>query len=194
MYKQGVPSFKYYVGIDNLAKVATREDRVCVLNILGGESSDVTPVSHAFSGGNVVFGTSPGRGGQKLKTPIGDVPVFNSVREGLNAGHRFNTGVVYLPPSAVRDGVAELVRVNPELEKIIIVTEKVSVHDAREIRALGQANGVDIFGANGFFCCSLPDADAVPGHAGSKVTGQSCIVSGCHGAAGVGVGRAMRTN
>ena len=109
-----------------------------MLNILGGESSDVTPVSHAFSGGNVVFGTSPGRGGQKLKTPIGDVPVFNSVREGLNAGHRFNTGVVYLPPTAVRDGVAELVRVNPDLEKIIIVTEKVSVHDAREIRAIGQ--------------------------------------------------------
>ena len=107
MYKQGVPGFKYFVGIDSLAQVATREDRVCVLNILGGESSDVTPVGHAFSGGNVVFGTSPGRGGQKLKTPIGDVPVFNSVREGLNAGHRFNTGVVYLPPSAVRDGVAE---------------------------------------------------------------------------------------
>ena len=69
MYKQGVPGFKYFVGIDSLAQVATREDRVCVLNILGGESSDVTPVSHAFSGGNVAFGTSPGRGGQKLKTP-----------------------------------------------------------------------------------------------------------------------------
>ena len=149
MYKQGVPGFKYFVGIDSLAQVATREDRVCVLNILGGESSDVTPVSHVFSGGNVVFGTSPGRGGQKLKTPIGDVPVFNSVREGLNAGHRFNTGVVYLPPSAVRDGVAELVRVNSELEKIVIITEKVSVHDAREIRAMGQTYGIDIFGANG---------------------------------------------
>ena len=37
MYKQGVPGFKYFVGIDSLAKVATREDRVCVLNILGGE-------------------------------------------------------------------------------------------------------------------------------------------------------------
>jgi len=115
VYKQGVAGFKYFVGIDSLAKVATREDRVCVLNIMGGESSDVTPVSHAFSGGNVVFGTSPGRGGQKLKTALGDVPVYSSVREGLDAGHRFNTGVVYLPPSAVRDGVAELVRVNPDL-------------------------------------------------------------------------------
>ena len=149
MPRSGVRSFKYYVGIDNLAQVATREDRVCVLNILGGESSLVTPVSHAFSGGNVVFGTSPGRGGQKLKTPAGDIPVFNAVREGLDAGLRFSTGVVYLPPSGVRDGVAELARVNPDIRKIVIVTEKVSVHDAREVRAIGQSYGIDLFGANG---------------------------------------------
>ena len=155
MYKRGVGDFKYYVGIGSLAHVATRDDRVCVLNILGGESSEVTPVGHAYSGGNVVFGTSPGRRGQALATPIGDVPVFNSVLEGLNEGHRFNCGVIYLPPSGARDGVAELIRVNPDLKKIYIVTEKLSVHDTREIRALGQQNGIDIFGGN-----SLGVADA----------------------------------
>src|SRR5438132_14166758 len=155
MYKQGVGEFKYFVGIDSLAQVASREDRVCVLNILGGESSDVTPVSHAYSGGNVVFGTAPGKAGAVLETPIGDIPVYNNVRDGLAAGHRFNCGVVYLPPAAARDGVAELIRVNPELRKIFIVTEKLSVHDSREIRALGQQRGVDIFGAN-----SLGVADA----------------------------------
>ena len=82
-------------------------------------------------------------------------PVYNNVREGLEAGHRFNCGVVYLPPSGARDGVAELIRVNPELKKIFIVTEKLSVHDSREIRALGQQNGIDIFGGN-----SLGVADA----------------------------------
>jgi len=55
----------------------------------------------------------------------------------------------------VRDGVAELIRVNPDLNKIIIITEKVSVHDAREIRALGQANGIDIFGGN---CLGVADS------------------------------------
>jgi succinyl-CoA synthetase alpha subunit len=148
MFKRGIEGFPYYLGVDSLDKVATRDDRVCVLNILGGESRQVTPVSHAFSGGNVVFGTSPGRRGQVLPTPIGDIPVYNNVREGLDAGLGFNTGVVYLPPSGVRDGVAELIRVNPALEKIVMITEKISVHDAREIRALGQANGIDIFGAN----------------------------------------------
>lgn len=149
MHKQGLGDFKYYVGIGSLSQVATRADRVCVLNILGAESSEVTPVGHAWSGGNVVFGTAPGKGGQVLPTAIGDIPVYNNVRDGLQAGHRFNCGVVYLPPSAARDGVAELIRVNPELKKVFIVTEKISVHDAREIRAMGQQAGVDIFGANG---------------------------------------------
>ena len=90
----------------------------------------------------------PAASGQVLETPLGDIPVYNNVREGLEAGHRFNCGVVYLPPSAADDGVVELIRVNPELEKIFIPTEKMSVHDAREIRAMAQARGIDIFGGN----------------------------------------------
>ncbi|TPE44605.1 CoA-binding protein [Amaricoccus solimangrovi] len=155
MFHQGIQGIPYYLGIRSLAEIATPEDRVCVLNIAGGESRQVTPTSHAFSGGNVVFGTSPGRAGQVLKTPAGDIPIFNNVREGLDAGLSFNTGVVYLPPSGVRDGVAELIRVNPELRKIVIITEKIAVHDAREIRAMAQANGVDIIGGN---CLGVADS------------------------------------
>ena len=155
MFHQGIQGIPYYLGIRSLAEIATPEDRVCVLNIAGGESRQVTPTSHAFSGGNVVFGTSPGRSGQVLKTPAGDIPIFNNVREGLDAGHAFNTGVVYLPPSGVRDGVAELIRVNPDLRKIVIITEKIAVHDAREIRAMAQGNGVDIIGGN---CLGVADS------------------------------------
>jgi len=79
MQKRGVGSFRYFVGIGSLAEIATRQDRVCVLNILGGESSSVTPVGHAYSGGNVVFGTSPGRRGQFMQTAKGNIPVYNSV-------------------------------------------------------------------------------------------------------------------
>jgi hypothetical protein len=46
MFKQGIGDFKYYVGINSLSQIATRQDRVCVLNITGGESKDVTPVGH----------------------------------------------------------------------------------------------------------------------------------------------------
>jgi succinyl-CoA synthetase alpha subunit len=155
MRKPGIEKFKYFVGVRSLADIATPEDRICVLNITGNESRAVTPVSHAYSGGNVVFGTSPGRRGQVVETPAGNIPVYNNVREGLDAGHKFNVGVVYLPPSAVRDGVAELIRINPDVEKVIILTEKVAMHDSREIRALGQQRGVDIFGGN---CLGVADS------------------------------------
>jgi len=142
------PSFENSFAIESLAQIATAKDRVCVLNILGKESRSVTPTSHAYSGGNVVFGTSPGKRGDSLGTPIGGIPVYNNVREGLADGHSFNVGVIYLPPAAVRDGVFECIRVNEALEKIIILTEKVSVHDAREIRAFALARGIQVFGAN----------------------------------------------
>ncbi len=155
MFKQGLPEFPYFVGIDSLAQIATRRDQVCVLNILGNESRSTTPISHAYSGGNVVFGTAPGHQGATLETTAGDIPVFDNVRDGLNAGYHFNTGVVYLPPAAVRHGVYELVRVNPEVKKIVIITEKVPVHDARAIRAVSQQLGIDVLGAN---CLGVADS------------------------------------
>jgi succinyl-CoA synthetase alpha subunit len=155
MRQQAISGLPYFLGLERLEAIASPEDRVCVLNILGGESRTVTPVSNAFSGGNIVFGTSPGRSGQVLKTPAGDIPVFNTVLEGIRAGHSFNTGVVYLPPAGVRDGVAELIRVNPDLRKIVIITEKIAVHDAREIRAMAQANSIDIIGGN---CLGVADS------------------------------------
>ncbi len=156
MHPQGVEKFKhYYVGIDSLAELATREDRVCVLNITGGESRSVTPTSHEYSGGNVVCGTAPGRSGTVMKSKIGDIPIYDNIAEAIEAGHEFNVVVVYLPPSGVRDGVIEAIRVNPNLKKIVILTEKVPVRDARVIRAMGQMRGIDIFGAN---CLGLADA------------------------------------
>lgn len=155
MHKAGVKKFPYYVGINSLKDVATKEDKVCVLNILGNESKSVTPTSHEYSGGNVVFGTGPGRSGQVLETKLGPIPVYNSVKEGMAAGHKFNTAVIYLPPSGVKDGVAEVVRQNPDLKKVVILTEKVSVKDARTIRAICQTNGIDVFGGN---CLGIADA------------------------------------
>ncbi|MCP3877369.1 MAG: CoA-binding protein [Sulfitobacter sp.] len=156
MHPRGVDAFKhYYVGIDSLENIAVAEDRVCVLNILGNESRTVTPVSHVYSGGNIVCGTMPGRSGAVLKTEIGDIPVYNNVAEALQAGHRFNVAVVYVPPAGVKDSVIEAVRVNREIDKVVILTEKVPLAEARVIRQYCQHQGVDVFGAN---CLGLADA------------------------------------
>ncbi len=155
-YPNGVDAFPhFYVGINSLAEIATKEDRVCVLNILGNESRGVTPTSHVYSGGNIVCGTMPGRAGSVLKTKVGDIPVYNSVAEALDAGHNFNVAVVYVPPSGVKDAVIEAVRVNPAINKVIILTEKVALSDIRIVRQYCQRHKVDVFGAN---CLGVADA------------------------------------
>ncbi|MBF0163901.1 MAG: CoA-binding protein [Magnetococcales bacterium] len=155
LHPKGEKEFPYFVGIHSLADLATKDDRVCVLNILGGESTTVTPISHEYSGGNIVCGVMPGRSGSVMKTKIGDIPVYNNVLEAINDGKKFNVAVVYVPPDGVKDAVIEAVRVNPDLNKVVILTEKVKVKHARMIRQYCQWRGVDVFGAN---CLGLGDA------------------------------------
>jgi hypothetical protein len=83
-----------------------------------------------------------------LETGIGDIPVYHSVRDVMLHGHAFDIGVVYLPPAAVSQAVWELVRFNKDLKRIVIVTEKVSTRDSRNIRYICQNAGVDVIGAN----------------------------------------------
>jgi len=142
--------FPYFVGIQSLEEIATKDNRVVVINILGSESRKVTPVSHTFSGGNVVAGVQYGRSGV-LETPVGNIPVYPRLAEAV-AEHDFDTGVVYLPPAAVFYAVNELLRYKRygeiNLKKIVLVTEKISVKDQRMIRAVCQRDKVDVFGAN----------------------------------------------
>ncbi len=139
--------FPYFVGVYSLEELVTRKSRVCVINILGNESRKVTPVSHEYSGGNVVAGVQYGRHGV-LETGAGDIPVYHSVRDVMKHGHDFDIGVIYLPPAAVSQAVWELVRFNSALKRIVIVTEKVSTRDSRNIRDICQSAGVDVIGAN----------------------------------------------
>lgn len=139
--------FPYFVGIHSLEELVTRESRVCVINILGSESRKVTPVSHEYSGGNIVAGVQYGRKGV-LETRLGDIPVYSSIRDVMNQDLFFDIGVIYLPPMAVGQAVAELVYYNDKLKRIIIVTEKVPTRDSRNMRFVCQEAGVDVIGAN----------------------------------------------
>lgn len=140
--------FPYFVGAQSLHDLANRRSRVCVMNILGTESAQVTPMSHVFSGGNVVAGVQYGSTGEELETTAGSIPVYGSVVEVLKHGHGFDTGVIYLPPAAVSHAVSELCVRNPDLKRIYIVTEKVAVRDSRLIRYVAQNRRVDVLGAN----------------------------------------------
>jgi succinyl-CoA synthetase alpha subunit/citrate synthase len=147
MRQQKTKPFPYFVGVHSLEELVTKESRVCVINILGSESRKVTPVSHEYSGGNIVAGVQYGRKGV-LETRLGNIPVYSSIRDVINGGIFFDIGVIYLPPTAVGQAVAELVTYNENLKRIVIVTEKVPTRDSRNIRFVCQEAGVDVIGAN----------------------------------------------
>jgi succinyl-CoA synthetase alpha subunit len=56
--------------------------------------------------------------------------------------------VIYLPPPAVSQAVAELVYYNQDLKRVVIVTEKVPARDSRNCRFVCHGGGRDIIGAN----------------------------------------------
>ena len=147
MRQQKTKPFPYFVGIHSLEELVTKTSKVCVINILGNESRKVTPVSHEYSGGNIVAGVQYGRKGS-LETRAGNIPVYSSIRDVIQSGIFFDIGVIYLPPAAVGQSVAELVTYNEALKRIVIVTEKVPTRDSRNIRFVCQEAGVDVIGAN----------------------------------------------
>jgi len=140
--------FPYHVGVQSLHELANKHSRVCIMNIRGTESSLVTPVSHAYSGGNVVAGVQYGESDGIFETPVGDIPVYGSISDVIRAGVHFDTGVIYLPPSAVSHAVSEMCARNVHLKRIVIVTEKVSARDSRLVRYGCQNAKVDVIGAN----------------------------------------------
>ena len=172
MRTQVTKPFPWFVGIHSLEELATRQSRVCVINILGSESRKATPVSHVYSGGNVVAGVQYGRRGV-LETDLGDIPVYRSVREVLDHGHAFDVGVVYLPPLGVAQAVSELVRTNEALKRIVIVTEKVPARDSAAVRALCQEAGVDVIGANSLGVANAWDQVRVGGSLGGDSPGET---------------------
>jgi succinyl-CoA synthetase alpha subunit/citrate synthase len=165
MRKQVTKPFSWFVGVHSLEELATKDSRACVINILGSESRNVTPVSHEYSGGNVVAGVQYGRRGV-LETKRGDIPVYRSVREVLADKHDFDVGVVYLPPLGVAQAVSELVRENEALKRVVIVTEKVPARDSAAVRALCQEAGVDVIGANSLGVANAWDQVRVGGSLG----------------------------
>ncbi|MDZ7723250.1 MAG: CoA-binding protein [candidate division KSB1 bacterium] len=174
MKSQMTKPFPYYVGIYSLEELVTRDSRVCVINILGNESRKVTPVSHTYSGGNVVAGVQYGRLG-RLETDKGNIPVFRSVLDVVKNQIPFDIGVIYLPPAAVSQAAWELVTYNKALKRIIIITEKVPTRDSRNIRFICQEAGVDVVGANCLGVANVWDHVRVGGALGGDHPDESLV-------------------
>lgn len=134
-----------------LGDLLQKGDRVAVSNITGREASGVSVTSQLY-GGNIVGGWALGKGGQKIATAKGDIPVFADcagLMKNLPPDQRPNKVIIYSPPSAVYGEVKEVISYGASsIETIFIITEHVSVEVTAKIRILAQDANIDVVGCN----------------------------------------------
>ncbi len=103
------------------------ETRILVQGIAGRTGAFYTGRMMSY-GTRIVAGVSPGQGG----TWLADVPVFDTVREAVEATDA-NASLVYLPAGEVADGILEAVEAGIEL--VVCFTHEVPVRDMMTLRA-----------------------------------------------------------
>jgi succinyl-CoA synthetase alpha subunit len=127
-----------------MAIYLTKESKVLVQGMTGAEGMKHTRRMLA-AGTDVVGGVNPRKAGRTVDFDDRAVPVFGSVREGIE-----HTGadvtVVFVPPAFARAAAVEAADAGIGLA--VVITEGIPVHDAVALTAHAKARGTRVIGPN----------------------------------------------
>ncbi|MEV0554586.1 succinate--CoA ligase subunit alpha [Streptomyces sp. NPDC050597] len=127
-----------------MAIYLTKESKVLVQGMTGGEGMKHTRRMLA-AGTDVVGGVNPRKAGQTVDFDDRAVPVFGSVREGIEATGA-DVSVVFVPPAFSKAAVVEAADAGIELA--VVITEGIPVHDSVAFTAYARSKGTRIIGPN----------------------------------------------
>ena len=147
--------------------LVNKNTRLLVQGITGREGSFHTTQMIDY-GTNVVGGVTPGKGGQWFSTDDKKVPVFDTVKEAVQATGA-NASLIFVPARFAVDAIYEAA--DADVELIICLTEHIPVLDMIAARAYLDTLNVRLVGPN---CPGLltpgeakvgiiPGAIAIPG-------------------------------
>jgi succinyl-CoA synthetase alpha subunit len=103
-----------------------KDTRLIVQGITGREGQFHTRQCAAY-GTQVVGGTTPGKGGQKMD----GIPVFNTVAEA-KAATSANCSMIFVPPRFAADAIME--SIDAEIELIVAITEGIPILDMMTVK------------------------------------------------------------
>ncbi|MGW1023895.1 succinate--CoA ligase subunit alpha [Streptomyces sp. NPDC002577] len=127
-----------------MAIYLTQESKVLVQGMTGAEGMKHTR-RMLQAGTNIVGGVNPRKAGRTVEFDDRAVPVFGSVREGIEATGADVT-VVFVPPAFAKAAVTEAADAGIGLA--VVITEGIPVHDAVAFHAYARARGTRIIGPN----------------------------------------------
>ncbi|MER6339688.1 succinate--CoA ligase subunit alpha [Streptomyces tendae] len=127
-----------------MAIYLTQESKVLVQGMTGAEGMKHTRRMLA-AGTDVVGGVNPRKAGRTVDFDDRAVPVFGSVREGIERTGADVT-VVFVPPAFAKAAVVEAADAGIGLA--VVITEGIPVHDSVALTAHARARGTRVIGPN----------------------------------------------
>jgi succinyl-CoA synthetase alpha subunit len=114
---------------------------VIIQGITGREGVARTKLMAGY-GTNLVGGVTPGRGGEEVE----GLPVFDTVKQSASALGGIYASVLFIPAPIVKDAALEAFAAGVKL--LVIVPDRVPLHDVLEIKAAALDCGADFVGPN----------------------------------------------
>ena len=124
-----------------MAILVDKNTRLLVQGITGKHGSFHTKQAMEY-GTHVVGGVTPGKGGQ---TSSHGVPIFNTVREAVEATGAKATSI-YVPPPFAADAILEAI--DAEIPVIITITEGIPVKDMLAVQRALESSDCVLVGPN----------------------------------------------
>jgi succinyl-CoA synthetase alpha subunit len=124
-----------------MAILIDSETRVVVQGITGREGVVRTRLMKDY-GTKVVAGVTPGRGGQEVH----GVPVYDSVARAWESHGPLDASVIFVPAALVRNAALEAIDAGVKL--LVIIPDRVPIHDVLEIAARAAEKGIQFVGPN----------------------------------------------
>jgi len=118
-----------------------KNTRVVVQGITGKEGSFHTKLMLEY-GTNIVAGVTPGKGGLEVH----GVPVYNSVREAVEAVGSLDASIIFVPPRFASDAVYEAL--DNGIRLIVVITEGIPLHDELRFIRYAKFLGRVVIGPN----------------------------------------------
>lgn len=93
-------------------------------------------------GTKIVGGVTPGKGGQSVH----GVPVYDSVKECLTQHPNATVSSVWVPARFAADAILEAIWAG--IKTVIVITERIPIHDMLKVRKIAKEKGVLVIGGN----------------------------------------------
>jgi succinyl-CoA synthetase alpha subunit len=124
-----------------VAIIIDQETPTIVQGITGSNAALHTKFMLEY-GTKIVGGVTPGKGGQEVE----GIAVYDTVKDCVSAHPDATLSSIWVPPRFAKDAILEAIEAG--IKTIIVITERIPIHDMLYARHAAKENGVMIIGGN----------------------------------------------